>query len=140
MKRRVRFIPRPSVTDGTQEIGFGPLTFNAKAAREAGWTEKMINRAYDALVPIVRKESALAKRRRPDLYRTSEDGTTIFVGAIDGQPALTREQRLLLKLKPGKRGRRGAKWAPHPNCIARTHNGNAPCVCIPPWNLPERRR
>lgn len=63
----------------------------------------MINRAYERIEAVIRKEQPIARRRRPDLYRTLSDGTVIYVGETPDGPALTRAQKLQLGVRPNRR-------------------------------------
>ena len=67
------------IDEETRSVGWGCLELDVEMARSHGWSEKQIRRAHDVLQALARKEGAIARRRRPELYK-DEDGITVYVG------------------------------------------------------------
>lgn len=67
------------IDEETSEAGVGAINLDVAMCRDHGWTEKQIVRAFLAIKALSVKESRIAERKHPELYKV-EHGETIFVG------------------------------------------------------------
>lgn len=70
---------RSFIDEETRDASCGPLLIDCDLARLHGWSEKQINRAFELVSVIARKEAGIVQRTKPELFR-KRDGVSVFVG------------------------------------------------------------
>lgn len=56
---------RPSIHPDTRDACCGAISLNVELARRFGWSEKALNRAFDQISRISKREGALSHRAGP---------------------------------------------------------------------------
>ena len=64
----------------TGAIGKGPVDIDVDMARNHGWTDQQIERAWAVIEAVAEAEGQIAQANNPELYRTTEDGDVLYVG------------------------------------------------------------
>lgn len=76
----VKVILGGQVGSDTYEISHGPISLDATMARNHGWTENQIERAFETLKYVSRVEGTIAELNNPHLFTADEWGNKIFTG------------------------------------------------------------
>jgi hypothetical protein len=64
----------------TIEAGCGPVVLDVAMARDHGWSEEQIRRAFEEIRRVAIQEGLIAKVAHPEMYETDEFGNSVFVG------------------------------------------------------------
>lgn len=67
------------IDEETREASCGPLSLNVSLARAHGYSQKQIDRMFETVSRLAKKESGISTRRFPD-RNAKQLGTVIFLG------------------------------------------------------------
>lgn len=86
-----------TIDDQTGSVGIGCVAIDCEMARKHGYTNRQLERLFNAVTSLARKETGIAKRRHPDFYFTTPDKVDVFVGDLS-----EKDKRKIINCYKGK--------------------------------------
>ena len=90
--RKKKIDRRFEVTETCQDIGMGPLGFDAAQARRAGWTVLEIERIWKEIATIYLRVQKRVQKRNPHLYHIDKNGNSLFLGPDENGHTIDRKK------------------------------------------------